>query len=92
MHTTTTTCQARTPEGKLRQRVWRLSRELNLCLEAQRNVMASLTGDRYARNLSLGQLEVVVAFLEAEVANKRPVYSTDDYSDEACLDLLGVAA
>jgi hypothetical protein len=86
----TITCTARTPEGKFRQRVHQMRRELNLSEPAYRNVLYSLTGDRYARNLSAAQLEVVVAFLEREAANKRcPV---EYVSDTEALDVLGLAA
>jgi hypothetical protein len=84
------TRQARTTEGKLRQRVHQIRRELNLSEPAYHNVLYSLAGDRYARNLSAGQLEIVVAFLEREASNKRrPV---EYVSDEEALDILGLAA
>jgi phage gp16-like protein len=86
----TITRTARTPEGKLRQRVHVLRRELNLSEPAYRNVLMSLAGSRYARELTLIQLEVVTAFLEREASNKRrPV---EYVSDEEALDVLGLAA
>jgi phage gp16-like protein len=84
------TRQARTTEGRLRQRVHQMRRELNLSEPAYRNVLMALTGDSYARNLSTAQLEVVVGFLEREASNKRrPV---EYVSDEEALDILGMAA
>jgi hypothetical protein len=87
------TRQARTPEGKLRQRVWRLSRELGLCEEAYRNTLAALTGIRYARNLNETQLEYVVDVLEQLRAAKSCTARTVEYvSDAEALDVLGAAA
>jgi phage gp16-like protein len=84
------TRQARTPKGKLRQRVHQIRRELNLSEPAYRNVLYSLAGDRYARNLSVAQLEVVVAFLEREAANRR--HPVEYVSDAEALNILGLAA
>lgn len=87
--TTTTNRTARTPEGRLRQRVHSLARELSLCEDARRNILLCVAGSRYARELNLSQLEVAVAWLEREAANKRrSVYAADDFSDEAALAVL----
>jgi hypothetical protein len=82
------------PEGKLRQRVHQMRRELNLSEPAYRNVLYSLAGDRYARNLSVVQLEIAVAFLEREASNKRrPVYSAAElaaiHNAQSVEELLG---
>lgn len=69
----------RTPEARLRCRVHQIARDLNLCEEARRNIGMAITGKRYAREMNLTELEVLVAWLERELnAKRRPPYTADE--------------
>lgn len=72
----TTRPTARTPEGRLRQKVHQVSRELGLCDDARRGVAYCVVGKRYARDMNEVELTVLVAWLEHELnAERRPAYT-----------------
>lgn len=78
--TQTTQRQRKAPQFKsrlteLRSLSHSLAAELGYCEDARRNILYSLTGSRYARDLDETALEVAVAFMQeckAERTKRRP--------------------
>jgi hypothetical protein len=71
----------KSPEARLRTRVHQLARQLGYCEEAYRNIAYCLTGKRYAREMNLTELEILVTWLERELrAKERPPYSEAELS------------
>lgn len=71
------------------------ARALELPDPAYRNVLYALTGKRSCTELNESELFRVNLFMGGEVARLHvrahvaPKYAADDFSDEACLELLG---
>lgn len=79
-----------TTEARLRTRVHSLKRQLDYDEPTYRNILAALTGERYARSLNETQLEYVVDVLEQFRTNKARAARPVEYvSDADALAVLG---
>jgi hypothetical protein len=71
----------KSPEARLRCRVHQLGHDLKLCEGARRGISYCVVGKRYAREMNLTELEILVAWLERELrAKERPPYSEAELS------------
>ena len=94
-HTSATPRPRRTPVFKsraseLRSLTHSLAADLGLCDAARRNILMSLTGSRYARELSETELEVVVAFFRSclEARTVKRVYKLPFVADADAASVL----
>ncbi len=94
-HTSATPRPRRTPVFKsraseLRSLTHSLAADLGLCDAARRNILMSLTGSRYARELSETELEAVVEFFRSQLEAKtvKRVYKLEAVSDNVAGDVL----